>query len=396
MWVLMASRRMSRETKYGDWIEYTTRLAEINDILRTSWMRSSETEWVGVVLRSSTLDVQVISCTDDGERSTIVEAFWEERFAFGKPFVKYAVLLHPDSTWELIIKMNHAAYDGTLLRIFDDHFGAIVQGKPVPAHGEFKDFASHIHRSIKDQSLQFWRQSLQGKTYTWPETQNPKVTASVRHMVPRNLESVARAQGVTVSILFQAAYQLWLARASNRSDISFDYLLSGRNVDLGGVDPQTINGTLANFLPVRCTISPEERLREYLAATQDMFWAITENGNVGLQEIFAAAGLSRTAKNHCLFLYQPFEPSANGANEDATRWLVMAKSQVRMYQPYALVVEVAKALNHEHRLTVMYDADVFTSADAEGIAKEIARLTDLLASCSSDETCLGDLLGSCI
>ncbi|KAL5358058.1 hypothetical protein BJX96DRAFT_173097 [Aspergillus floccosus] len=397
MWVLMASRRMSKETRYEDWIENTTRLAEINDILRTSWMRSSETEWAGVVLRSSTLDVQVIPCASDEERTTIVEAFWEERFAFGKPFVKYAILQHLDNTWELIIKMNHAAYDGTLLRIFDDHFGAIVQGKPVPVHGEFKDFASHIHRSIKDQSLQFWRQSLQGKTYTWPEAQNPKVTASIRHMVPRNLESVARAQGVTVSILFQAAYQLWLTRASNSSDISFDYLLSGRNVDLGGVDPQTINGTLANFLPVRSTISPQERLRDYLAATQDMFWAITEHGNVGLQEIFAAAGLSpRTAKNHCLFLYQPFEPSANGANEDATRWLVMAKSQVRMYQPYALVVEVAKALNHEHRLTVMYDADVFTSADAEGIAKEIARLTELLASCSSDETCLGDLLGSCI
>lgn len=359
-------------------------------------MRSSEAEWVGVVLRSSKLDIRVIPCTNSEERSAIVEEFWEERFVFGKPFVKYAILLHPDNTWELIVKMNHAAYDGTLLRIFDDHFGAIVQGRPIPAHGEFRDFAYHVHRSSKDQSLQFWKEKLHGKTYTWPDAQHPKVTASIRRVVPRNLESVARAQGVTVSILFQAAYQLWLARASNRSDISFDYLLSGRNVDSVDVDPQTINGTLANFLPVRCTISPQQPLREYLAATQDLFWAITENGNVGLQEIYAAAGLSpRTAQNHCLFLYQPFEPSANGAKEDVTRWLVMAKSEVRMYQPYALVVEVAKALNNEHRLTVMYDPNTFTSADAEGIAHEIARLTDLLASHSADEICLGGLLGSC-
>ena len=360
-------------------------------------MRSSETEWVGVVLRSSKLDLRIIQCANDEERSTIVEAFWDERFVFGEHFVKYAILLHPDDTWELIIKMNHAAYDGTLLRIFDDHFAAIVQGKPIPAHGEFRDFAYHAHRSDKEQSLRFWKEKLHGKTYTWPDVENPKVTTSLRHMVPRNLEPVARAQGVTVSIIFQAAYQLWLARASNRSDICFDYLLSGRNVDFADVDPQTINGTLANFLPVRCTISPQQPLREYLAATQDMFWAITEHGNVGLQEIFAAADLSfQTAKNNCLFLYQPFEPSANGANEDTTRWLVMAKSKVRMYQPYALVVEVSKALNNGHRLTVMYDENTFTSADAEGIANEISRLTDLLASHSADETCLGDLLDSCI
>ncbi|KAF9888999.1 hypothetical protein FE257_008169 [Aspergillus nanangensis] len=384
MWVLMTARRMPKETQYGNWIENTTQLTKVNHILRTSWTRSSETEW---------LDVTIFSCANDEERTSIMDAFWEDRFTFGQAFIKYTILLHPDDTWELIIKMNHAVYDGTLLRIFDDHFASIVEGKHVPVHGEFKDLAYHVYRSDKDKSLQFWKHLMQYKTYTWPLTQNPRVTASVRQMVPRNLEAVARVQGVTVSILFQAAYQLWLAQASDQKDISFDYLLSGRNVDLDGVDPQTINGTLANFLPVRCTINHQQPLQEYLQATQDLFWAITENGNVGLNDIYVAAGLSRqTAKNNCLFLYQPFEPTTINANQDASRWLIMAKSQVRMFQPYALVAEVAKALNNAHRLTIMYDASVFTREEAEQIATQISTIATDLADMSSDKACLGDLL----
>jgi hypothetical protein len=57
----------------------------------------------------------------------------------------------------------------------------------------------------------------------------------------------------------------------------------------------------------------------------------------------------------------------------------MAKSKVRMYQPYALVVEVAKALDSRNRLTIMYDTDVFSQDDAHKVASEIAALVDQIA-----------------
>ncbi|EPS32046.1 hypothetical protein PDE_07005 [Penicillium oxalicum 114-2] len=384
MWVLMAARVMPESVNMNDWVVAVRKLTEANDILRTSWIRVNRKEWAGVVLKSSDLDLMVVPCANEDERSAIVEAFWEERFQFGNPFIKYAILEYPDGQWETVIKMNHAAYDGTLLRIFDEHFGAILKGTPLPPHGQFKDFATHIYQSDRDSTLQFWKETMQGKSYSWPAASNPKVNASVRQMVTRNLETTARAHGVTVSIIFQAAYQIWLAKASGQTDISFDYLLSGRNVDMADVDPQTVNGTLANFLPVRSNLDFNQSLKAYLEGIQDMFWAITENGNVGLNDIYDAAELSRdTARNNCLFLYQPFQPSANSAEELASRWLVMAKSKVRMFQPYALVVEVSKAPNNEHRLTIMYDSDVFEQEAAQQIATEIIDLTDKLAEVSS-------------
>lgn len=380
MWVLMAVRRMPASASYQEWIDNTSHLTKTNDILRTSWLRTAEAEWAGVVMKHKALHVPVIPCETEEQRSGIVEDFWNERFHFGKPFIKYAIIVHPDNSWDVAIKMNHAAYDGTLLRIFDDHVAAIRRGTPVPNHGEFRDFANFIFRSDKQESLRFWADMMKDKHYTWPQAESPKINASVQEMIPRNLEPVARAQGITVPILFQAAYQLWLCRASGQNDVSFDYLLSGRNVDMVDVDPQTINGTLANFLPVRAKIDPQSALSTYLEAVQDIFWGITEHGDVGLHDIHRAARLSRTtASNRSLFLYQPFEPAANNEEAESNRWLVMAKSQVRMYQPYALVVEVAKAFNSKNRLTVMYDMNIFNQEIAQKIASEITALVDQMA-----------------
>ncbi|KAH7028569.1 hypothetical protein B0J12DRAFT_768952 [Macrophomina phaseolina] len=396
MWALMAVRRMPPTTDPQKWLDATKRLAEINDILRTSWLQVADSDWVGVVLKSTHLDVTFAEVSNDAQANEIIEAFWNERFAFGRPFIKYAILRYPDQSFDLAIKLNHAVYDGTLLRIFDDHFTAILSNSPtIPAHVPFKDFALHIYQSDKATSLAYWASAFARTPATTPypplpsPTHVPKITASVRLPITTSLDRLARSSGVTPAIIFQAAFQLWLARASSTgtSVVSFDYLLSGRNVsDLPAAwgDPQTINGTVANFLPVRATVEGGESLRAYLQRTQDAFWSITEHGNVGLDEIYGAAGLERKeVGNRALFLFQPFEPAAQGAGDDG-RWLVMAKSRVRMFQPYGLVVEVAKALGDAHRLVVMYDEGIFTEERATGIAAEISELVEIFAEQGED------------
>ncbi|KAB2573445.1 Nonribosomal peptide synthetase 3 [Lasiodiplodia theobromae] len=372
MWALMAVRRMPATMSPQTWVDATTKLTEVNDILRTSWLQVSGSEWVGIVLKSSQLDVTITDVADEASATAIIEDFWSTRFTFGKPMIKYAILRYPDQTFDLAIKLNHAVYDGTLLRIFDDHFAAILSNTPLPPYEQFKDFAFHIYQSDKQASLAYWKQTMAGKAHTYPllptPTHVPRITAATRLPIPTPLDALAVACGVTPAIIFQAAFQLWLARATANVDISFDYLLSGRNVALS--NPQTINGTCANFLPMRLQVDKAADLRSYLQDTQDRFWALTEHGDVGLDEIYGAVGLERKeVGNRTLFLFQPFEPAVQ---EEATRWLVMAKSKVRMYQPYGLVVEVAKAVGDGHRLTVMYDDAIYTAEAAGKIAEDIA------------------------
>jgi hypothetical protein len=333
---------------------------------------------VGVVLRSHQLDVVSLTCETEEDSKSILEAFIAEPFSFGRPFVRYAILTYRDGSFDVAIKMDHAVYDGTLLRLFDDHFAAIQTNVTIPAHTPFREYARHVYSSNKTTSLEYWKQTLIDIPSPYlSSVDSPRTTAVHRGIIPTNVEALTQSCGATPSTIFQTAYQLWLAQTTSKLDVSFDYLLSGRNIAFSA-DPMCINGTLANFLPLRSPSVPDSAsLGSYLEATQDAFWAATDHGNVGLTSIYKYSGVDRkTFGNRTLFLFQPFEPTAG---DDELRWLVMAKSRVHMIQPYALVVEVAKAKESgQHRLAIYYDEAVFRRKDIENISIEINRLVEVM------------------
>ena len=372
-WVLMTVRRFASSISVEKWIDAVTELTRRNDILRTFYTRNgSDTQWIGIVLKKPVVQISFHKCMDDSQRSKIIEGVWNERFDFGKPWIRYTIITLPDGSREVVIKMDHAVYDGTLLRIFDAQFAAIQHGTPLPAHEEFRDFALHMWRGDKTESMKFWTELMVNKTFIYPAASEPKITAMISKPTDINLEGFATLCSVTPSIIFQTTFQLWLMRTTGLYDVGFDYLLSGRNVDLP--NPQLINGNLANFLPFRSRLSnnaDENRdLSDYLSETQKLFWEVTENGNVGIDSIYEAAKISRKDfGNRALFLFQPFEPAASAPAEDEMQWVVMKGSQVRMYQPYALVVEISRTVRG-YLVKIMYDESVFVKGDAEKIATE--------------------------
>ncbi|KAL0937078.1 bacitracin synthase 3 [Colletotrichum truncatum] len=391
LWVLHTVRRMPSGVDWERWVESTTELTKVEDILRTSWMKLSETEWIGMVLRSPQLDLTCVRCQNEQEAASVIEATWNERFVFGKPFIRYTIITYPDNSWDLVTKLDHAVYDGTLLRIFDDHYGSILRKQPIPRHTTFKDFAFYIFESDKSRSLDYWTKRLDGwdaavslHQASWAKAPSPCTDSIIRRpLSTAGVDQAANSLGVTPSILFQGSFQLWLAGATASSDVGFDYLLTGRNVDLP--EPQTINGTVANFLPVRATVDPEEHLASFLGRTQDDFWAMTDHGDVGLDQIFQASGLNRQeVGNRALFIYQPFEPAPKDDPNADFRWLVMAKCKVRMPTPYVLAVEVHKAAGKTHSLKISYDATVMGVKAAEKAADEIVDIIHRMINLKGD------------
>ena len=393
-WVLMTVRRLPVSFSVDRWIHAVRALTRANDILRTFYVRSEiDGDWVGVVLKQPVVDIAYYTSTDEDQHCKIIEDVWSERFIFGKPWVRYAIINLPDGCNELVIKMDHAIYDGTLLRIFDEQFTAIQQDATPPTHEEFRDFALHMWRGDKDKSLKFWTNVMADKTFVYPAADEPKITAMISKATGIGLEDYATRCNVTPSIVFQTTFQLWLMRSTGSWDVAFDYPLSGRNVELS--NPQLINGNLANLLPFRSRLPDQDygtqTIGDYLGETQKLFWEITENGNVGLDAIYNAAKIDRKQfGNRALFLFQPFEPAAPGAADDVMHWVVMKGSQVRMYQPYALVVEISKTLRG-HLVKIMYDESVFVKAAAERIAEEQIEMMEKMVM-TRPETKVGEFL----
>lgn len=88
--------------------------------------------------------------------------------------------------------------------------------------------------------------------------------------------------------------------------------------------------------------------------TCSLFWDATENGNVGLEDIYRASHQKPDEiANTALFLFQPFNlPRVEEVVEMQS--VIMAKSEVRMPQPYAVVYEVAKT-NRGYKIKFAYD-----------------------------------------
>ncbi|KAI1075121.1 hypothetical protein F5B20DRAFT_595274 [Whalleya microplaca] len=395
-WQLMTVRPLPRDFDLNVWVDLTRKLTAANQILRAMYLRQDDADplsWVQVILREPVLDLAVIECWDADEKAAQLRRHWDRRFALSRPFVRYLLLRHPDGSMDLCTKLDHATYDGTLLRIFDDQFAALRDGRPLPpSPTPFWAFVEYTRQQQqlggrRSRMLAFWKEHLRGANFPFPaHVARPRVSASVGDTIDVPLNSFAQAAGVTASIVFQTAYSLLLSViGGGGGDVVYDYLLTGRNVDLD--EPQHINGTCANFLPFRSRFSDSgTTVAALLRDTQSLFWQTTENGMVGLGDIYGAGAQKGTedrggaARAKTLFLFQPFEPAAGGEQDNNNmRWIVMAMSKVTMYVNYAIMFEVFKDARG-HRLKMGYDERTFGGDEARKVLDLYVRIVkDMLA-----------------
>lgn len=364
-WRLMAVRELPQGFDFDRWIQLTTRLTQNNQILRALYLYTDKDDpqtAVQVVLKHPALNLNYQSFETDEEKQQILKTEWEDRFNPAKPFVRYTLLLNPnDGTRHLVVKLDHASYDGTLLHILDDQFKALNNNLPIPRHTPFKQFISHIISTPKQPQLDYWIRLLKNKNFTFPlATTNPKLsnTETAHIGLSAGIDHLASTNGVTAPIIFQTAYSLLLAHLSGTSDVIYDNLITGRNVALD--TPQLIDGNCANFLPFHSHVASTKPIQGLLKETQAAFWAATENGLVSLGEIYNALRRERaSAAAKCLFCFQPFE--AAPVEQDSMRWVVMKLGRNTMVFNYAVRLEVVKAAaKGEYVLRFGYDGRVFT------------------------------------
>lgn len=369
-WTVTAIRPLHHNAEA--YLDLLQKLTAIHDILRTTFACVPGHGWVGVVLRDPIVNFTTRTCKF-ASTDKIVDEVKKRRFVFGEPFVRYVLLRYPDGSHDLITKMDHGLWDGTSLRIFDTTVQALqLPGNPPP-NTPFREFALDHWRSDKSESLQFWRQVVQDMRGSDAHVMQPRTDNVWSQVVPSELpvNELARTCGVTPATVFQGIFQLWLAAYRQDSYAAYDYLLTGRNVDLP--NPQSINGVCANFLPFYLPVTSDQPLPDYFANIQDFFWQATKYGNIGLDDIYMAAGLDRSSvANRVLFLYQPFEPT--DTHIEAMRWVVLAMSRSWMTQPYALMEEVHKT-NDGYKLVIKYDSRVH---DAEAVQIYTKRQIELL------------------
>ena len=127
--------------------------------------------------------------------------------------------------------------------------------------------------------------------------------------VELRLENISNACGVTVSTIYQAAFEMWLsAKSARENSIRLPPHWPQCRYARSSIHP----GNCANFFPFCATVNAANTLSRYLGDTQDRFWEATEHGNVGPDDVYAAAGTGPSRDGQQMFL--PISVSRNRQN----------------------------------------------------------------------------------
>ncbi|KAI0165441.1 hypothetical protein GGR52DRAFT_575533 [Hypoxylon sp. FL1284] len=371
-WNLTASRFLPEDFDLNKWKDVTRGLTAENQILRAFYFladKSDPSSWQQVTLKEPVLNWEEKEVATEEERMQALYDLRDGRFEFGKPAVNYLVLHSKvDGVRTLAVKVDHATYDGTLLRIFDSQFLPLARGETeLPKIDNFKNYIDWLQREDREEHLEYWTSLLQSyQPPTIPNLPTQTMTDKLKFApVKADVDPIAEKFGVTTSTLFQGSYAIVAGKLTGTRDVLVDNLLTGRNANVE--DPQLLNGTCANFLPFRTNMDNASiPVMGFLKDVQNMFWDTTEAGTVGINDIYRALGKDRDENSaKLLYCFQPFTPPPPGTKVNHMRWVVMAQSKVFMNVNYALMVEVQKTATG-YRLKLQWDSRVFSEEAIDG------------------------------
>jgi len=180
------------------------------------------------------------------------------------PLFRLALMALDGGRHQLVLTQHHILLDGwSLPLLFADvttAYRAFVSGREpsAPARAPFRDYIAWLQRQNLDDTDRFWRDLLAG--FQGQRASSPSRDAGDRSraderriMIPETetdaLKRWCRARRITVNTAFQGAWALVLGRVRQMDDVVFGAIVSGRPVDLPGVE--TLLGVFINTIPVR-------------------------------------------------------------------------------------------------------------------------------------------------
>ncbi len=197
-----------------------------------------------------------------------------------------------DHTYQFVWSYPHILLDGwSLLLVWQDvlvHYAARLQGKApeLPGLRPYRDYIAWQQAQNLDVAEAFWRQQLQGFSELTPlpaaRTGEGTMTQPYRRQLKAlsaqlvdALKVLARQHRLTLNTLVQGAWALLLHHFSDRDQVTYGSVVSGRPAELRGVE--TMVGVFINTLPVSVAIASDQPLITWLQARQQQLLELRQH-----------------------------------------------------------------------------------------------------------------------
>ena len=291
-------------------------------ILRTSFVHEGQPRPLQVVLKErpplvSIADLRYLA--EPVQRATVAqynEADLERRFDIQRdPLIRVAIFRLEDALTQVVWSYHHIILDGWSLGILHRDllqiYSALASSAPpaLPEPAPYRDYARWLAGHDQTASRAFWAARLHG--YEQP-TGLPRLRRRSEDLpfspaeyilefsseFSATLGMLAAQSGVTLNVVFQAAWAVVLARYNRCEDVVFATVVSGRPADLARAED--IVGVFICAVPVRLRLPRSDSFRAILKQAQAAALAAESHHHFPLAEIQALTHLGQDLFDHLL------------------------------------------------------------------------------------------------
>ncbi len=263
----------------------------------------------------------------------------------------------------LVWSFHHLILDGwslsNLFRAFLDHF----QG--LSAHGtSLSTYTDWLNQQDKKQATLYWTNLLQqfDSPVSLPKIVSTEPVCSAKSLVSfssiqiENLHKLATKQSVTMNSLFQAIWCVLLNCFSQKSDLLFGTVISGRNPNIEGIEKMV--GLFIQTIPLRIRLNDYRHFTELAQGIQKQLVQSEPNSFLSLSEIQSLTPLRNHLIDH-LFVFEnyPFSGQAHRLVEERQLPFHLVSAELIEETHYPLILSIIP--DSPFTLEIQYHRNLF-------------------------------------
>jgi hypothetical protein len=231
------------------------------------------------------------------------------------PLLRVGLIKTAEKRYILIVDMYHIISDAISYSILVNDFLALNSGVKLPLlRLQYKDFSQWQNRLIEcgiiDKQKQYWLERLKDNTITadnlpmdYPRPPARDIDAgdeifiTLENQLSRRLHDLVKPVEATLFMVLLAAYNILLAKYTQKEDIVVGTLVTGRS----HVDLANILGVFVNTIPLRNAPKKDKTFREFLKEVKENTLRAFENQDYSFDELVVELGLQGNFNRNPLF-----------------------------------------------------------------------------------------------
>lgn len=281
-------------------------IVDRHSILRTGFFWENREKPLQIVFRKADLPFRqqdwrgVSASVQQIQMEQYLRADREQNFDLRKPpLLRLALIRLNERAYYVVWSHHHLVLDGwcqsLLLKEVFTRYEAYRQGQECVLEKvrPYGDYIAWLQQQDLSKAETFWREKLQGfripvllagdRNGETPHREMGQEFGILPEELLNKLNGLSRRRRLTLNTLMQGAWAVLLSRYSDRQDVVFGTIVSGRPPQLAGMEEMI--GLFINNLPVRVWLDLEKPVCEWLNELQDQRVTMSEHEYSPLVEV---------------------------------------------------------------------------------------------------------------